>query len=74
LNAFEKSPKFNLPNLSAAKKDRVYELRSYEGPTEKVSANKIRMFNSGDEVGLLNTLALMQSFMHRWSLAVQCRT
>lgn len=62
LNAFEKSPKFNLPNLSAAKKDRVYELRSYEGPTEKISANKIRMFNSGDEVGLFKRLGFNAVF------------
>lgn len=62
LNAFQKSPKFNLPNLSAAKKDRVYELRSYEGPTEKISANKIRMFNSGDEVGLFKRLGFNAVF------------
>lgn len=62
LNAFEKSPKFNLPDLSAAKKDRVYELRSYEGPTEKISANKIRMFNSGDEVGLFKRLGFNAVF------------
>jgi hypothetical protein len=62
LNAFEKSPKFSLPNLSAAKKDRVYELRSYEGPTEKISANKIRMFSSGDEVGLFKRLGFNAVF------------
>ncbi|HKG08026.1 MAG TPA: NIPSNAP family protein [Pedobacter sp.] len=62
LNAFEKSPRFNQPNLSAAKKDRVYELRSYEGPTEKISANKIRMFNSGDEVGLFKRLGFNAVF------------
>ncbi|HMI05851.1 MAG TPA: NIPSNAP family protein [Pedobacter sp.] len=62
LNAFEKNPKFGLPNLSAAKKDRVYELRSYEGPTEKISANKIRMFNSGDEVGLFKRLGFNAVF------------
>lgn len=62
LNAFEKNPRFNLPNLSAAKKDRVYELRSYEGPTEKLSANKIRMFNTGDEVGLFKRLGFNAVF------------
>jgi len=56
LDAFYKSPKYSLPQLSAAKKDRVYELRSYEGPTEKISANKIRMFNTGDEVSLFKRL------------------
>ena len=62
LNAFEKSPNFSIPNLSTAKKDRVYELRSYEGPTEKISANKIRMFNSGDEVGLFKRLGFNAVF------------
>lgn len=62
LDAFEKSPKLTLPTLSAAKKDRVYELRSYEGPTEKISANKIRMFNAGDEVGLFKRLGFNAVF------------
>lgn len=62
LNAFEKSPRVNLPNLSALKKDRVYELRSYESHTEKISANKIRMFNSGDEVGLFKRLGFNAVF------------
>ena len=56
LNAFEKSPRFNLPKLNSPKRERVYELRSYEGHTEKISANKIRMFNTGDEVGLFKRL------------------
>ena len=62
LNAFEKNPRFGLPNLNGAKKDRVYELRSYEGPTEKIAANKIRMFNSGDEVGLFKRLGFNAVF------------
>ena len=37
-------------------KERVYELRSYEGHTEKISKNKIKMFNDGDEVGLFKRL------------------
>ena len=62
LNAFEKSPRLSLPNLTAAKKNRVYEVRSYEGHTEKISANKIRMFNSGDEVGLFKRLGFNAVF------------
>jgi len=56
LNAFEGSPNLVLPKLSAPKKDRVYELRSYEGPTEKLYWNKVQMFNKGDEVGLFKRL------------------
>jgi hypothetical protein len=56
LNAFEKNPRYSLPKLNSPKKERIYELRSYEGHTEKISANKIRMFNQGDEVGLFKRL------------------
>lgn len=56
LNAFEKSPKYVLPKLNSSKKDRIYELRSYEGHTERISENKIRMFNQGDEIGLFKRL------------------
>ncbi|EPR73770.1 putative protein-signal peptide prediction [Winogradskyella psychrotolerans RS-3] len=52
LNAFVKHPKYGVPDLDGPKKDRIYELRSYEGHTEKISANKIKQFNDGDEVGL----------------------
>jgi hypothetical protein len=56
LTAFEKNPHYGLPKLNSPKKERIYELRSYEGHTEKVSANKIKMFNEGDEVGLFKRL------------------
>jgi hypothetical protein len=36
--------------------DRIYELRSYEGPTEKLFANKVQMFNEGGEVPLFARL------------------
>lgn len=62
LNAFEKSPKYNLPKLTSQKKDRVYELRSYEGHTEKISANKIQQFNKGDEIGLFKRLGFNAVF------------
>ncbi len=62
LNAFEKSPMFSLPQLTSPMKDRVYELRSYEGHTEKISKNKIEMFNKGDEVGLFKRLGFNAVF------------
>lgn len=62
LKAFEGSPKLELPNLKGDRKDRVYELRSYEGHTEKISANKIDMFNSGDEIGLFRRLGFNAVF------------
>ncbi len=56
LQAFSLAPEMQLPNLTAAKKDRVYELRSYESATEKIFQNKVHMFNEGDEIGLFKKL------------------
>ncbi|WP_316810182.1 NIPSNAP family protein [Pedobacter heparinus] len=56
LNAFEGHPNFKMPNLTSAKATRIYELRSYEGPTEKRFKNKVEMFNKGDEIGLFKRL------------------
>lgn len=56
LNAFAGNPHFNLPRLNGPMKDRIYELRSYEGPTENLYWNKVEMFNKGDEIGLFKRL------------------
>src|SRR5687768_8061991 len=56
LQAFSLAPKMQLPALKSDKKDRVYELRSYEGATEKIYHNKVQMFNQGDEIGLFKRL------------------
>jgi hypothetical protein len=62
MTAFEKSPRSQMPSLSSPKKDRIYELRSYEGHTEKLSRNKIQMFNMGDEVGIFKRLGFNAVF------------
>lgn len=56
LQAFSLAPEMKLPQLTASKKDRVYELRSYESATEKIFRNKVQMFNEGDEIGLFKKL------------------
>ncbi|HUP13085.1 MAG TPA: hypothetical protein VM187_12750, partial [Niastella sp.] len=56
LQAFDKMLTSEVPRLSGAKSSRVYELRSYEGPTEKLYQNKVQMFNEGGEVGLFKRL------------------
>jgi hypothetical protein len=56
LQAFSEMPQMSLPNLSGAKIDRIYELRSYEGPTEKYYRKKVDMFNAGGEVALFKRL------------------
>ncbi len=62
LQAFPLAPKMQLPMLKSPKKDRVYELRSYESATEKIFANKVHMFNEGDEIGLFKRLNFNASF------------
>ena len=62
LDAFEKNPNYGVPDLKGPKKDRIYELRSYEGHTEKISKNKIKMFNDGDEVDLFKRLGFNAVF------------
>lgn len=56
LRSFHLAPQLKVPNLTAARKDRVYELRSYESATEKIFRNKVQMFNEGDEIGLFARL------------------
>ena len=56
LKAFSLAPKMQLPNLKSEKKDRIYELRSYESATEKIYQKKVHMFNEGDEIGLFKRL------------------
>ena len=56
LQSFELAPKMQLPALKSDKKERVYELRSYESATEKIYKNKVQMFNQGDEIGLFKRL------------------
>lgn len=62
LKAFEEAPMPLVPQLSSPKSERVYELRSYEGPTEKLYANKVQMFNKGNEVGLFKRLGFNAVF------------
>ena len=56
LKAFPLAPTMNTPKLSAAKAERVYELRSYESATENIFKNKVKMFNEGGEIDLLKRL------------------
>jgi len=62
LQAFTGLPVHELPKLKTPASERVYELRSYESHTEKISKNKIQMFNAGDEVGLFRRLGFNAVF------------
>lgn len=62
LQAFSLAPKLKTPELNGPRKDRIYELRSYESPTEEIFKNKVHMFNEGDEIGLFRRLNFNATF------------
>jgi hypothetical protein len=62
LTAFEKAPHYKAPALNGASADHIYELRSYEGPTEERYLQKVKMFNVGDEIGLFARLGFNAVF------------
>jgi hypothetical protein len=62
LQAFSHQPNFDVPKLTSAAGDRIYELRSYEGYTEKIYKNKVQMFNEGGEVKLFKRLGFNAVF------------
>ena len=62
LNAFAGAPHAQLPDLTSPKSERVYELRSYESPTESYHHNKVDMFIKGDEIGLFERLKFNSVF------------
>ena len=62
LKAFSHQPVFQKPALKGPREERVYELRSYEGHTEKIFQNKVHMFNEGGEVALFKRLGFNATF------------
>lgn len=62
LKAFTGMPESAVPAIKTPVSERIYELRSYEGHTEKIYRNKVDMFNAGDEVGLFKRLGFNAVF------------
>jgi hypothetical protein len=62
LYAFSGMPQMEVPKHATPPNERIYELRSYEGHTEKIFKNKVKMFNDGDEVGLFKRLGFNAVF------------
>ena len=59
LKAFPDMPHHAAPwSAQGYSAERIYELRSYEGPTEQYFANKVQMFNQGGEITLFNKARL----------------
>lgn len=62
IKAFSNMPDMGVPALKNELPKRVYELRSYEGPTEKMYAKKVEMFNKGGEISLFKRLGFNAVF------------
>lgn len=62
MKAFSDMPKMVASKLNGPRKDRIYELRSYESPTEAIYKNKVDMFNAGGEVTLFDRLGFNAVF------------
>ncbi|WP_439504355.1 NIPSNAP family protein [Sediminibacterium sp.] len=56
LRAFKGMPLMKIPTDKSKKSNRIFELRSYESPTEEKYLNKVHMFNEGGEIKLFDEL------------------
>lgn len=62
LQAFGEMPKMAPSKIQGPRKERVYELRSYESPSNAIFKNKVDMFNAGGEVKLFEELGFNAVF------------
>ncbi len=62
LKAFVDMPIMLASPLNGERKDRIYELRSYESPSQAYFKNKVNMFNAGGEVNLFKRLGFNAVF------------
>jgi hypothetical protein len=62
LRAFETIPAYAVPEFNTPYSERIYELRSYQGATEKRYEKKVEMFNAGGEAKLFIDLGFQPIF------------
>lgn len=62
LQAFVDAPKYKQSGVKGPTAERIYELRSYESPTEKLHQSKVKMFNAGGEIRLFDRLGFNAVF------------
>jgi hypothetical protein len=62
MKAFKDMPEIGIPDQIAPHSERVYELRSYQGATEKIYQKKVHMFNEGGEIKLFEKLGFKPVF------------
>lgn len=62
MTAFTGMSKAAIPRLDGQRTEHVYELRSYESPTERHYKQKVKMFNEGDEISIFDRLGFNAVF------------
>lgn len=62
LKAFKGMQEIGMPVQSTPVSERVYELRSYQGPTEAYFQRKVEMFNEGGEMNIFKELGFNPVF------------
>ena len=65
LAAFPKMPRLEVPAATAAKGPRLFELRTYENPSEKAQRAKMRMFSELGEIEIFKRVGLTPVFFSR---------
>lgn len=65
LTAFPKFPRLIVPAATAAKGPRLFELRTYENPTEKAHRAKVKMFSELGEIDIFRRVGLTPVFFSR---------
>lgn len=65
LAAFAKMPRLQVPAATAAKGPRLFELRTYENPSEKAQRAKVRMFSDMGEIEIFRRVGLTPVFFSR---------
>jgi hypothetical protein len=65
LAAFPKMPRIEVPAATASKGPRLFELRTYENPTEKAQHAKMRMFSEMGEIDIFKRVGLTPVFFSR---------
>jgi hypothetical protein len=62
LKTFKGMPGVGIPNHPTPRSERIYELRSYQGATEKIFQRKVEMFNEGGEIEIFKELGFSPVF------------
>ena len=65
LSAFPRFPRVVVPTATAAKGPRLFELRTYESPSEKTHLMKVKMFSDMGEIEIFKRVGLTPVFFSR---------